>query len=437
MEEKKLNIGMGQISGLMLVVAALWQLIIVFKYIRWVFNYNGLLVALAVGFTAAVLLMQRRDNLLLISMGVLAVVYLLFGGIVGFVAVALLLFVALTLTTEYLPQAKELARKLWFVPAILMLLGGLISTYSFASFLWAVLDGGAFLLCGMWLAYPEGMPKKEKTYVEPGNEPTTVSAPDVEGYCELFKHVLLLLLTFGIWNLIWIYRMTRYLNRVGGEEERNPVTKLLLCIFVPFYIAYWTYKSAQRIDKLAAAVGVESKLSALCLILATFMPIIAPVVMQDKINTIIDVERGARAQDFDPTLKPIVLLNVAPESVDGYCGLFKHVLLMLLTCGIWNLIWIYRMTRYLNRVSGEEERNPVTKLLLCMFVPFYAAYWIYKSAQRIDKLGAQTGVKSNLAVLCLILCMVIGLVPYILMQDKVNEIIVAENSTVIDDVVEA
>ena len=103
------------------------------------------------------------------------------------------------------------------------------------------------------------------------------------------------------------------------------------------------------------------------------------------------------------------------------------MLLLLITCGIWNQIWVYKMTGYLNRVEGEEPRNPVTKLLLYMFIPFYAIYWIYKSAQRVDKLAAEKGVASQLAVPCLVLCLVVGLVPQILLQGKINEIIEAEN----------
>ena len=65
----------------------------------------------------------------------------------------------------------------------------------------------------------------------------TVSAGSA--YCSMVKHVFLLLFTFGIWYFIWIYRTTRYLNRVEGEEYRNPTYKLLLCMFVPFYLIYW------------------------------------------------------------------------------------------------------------------------------------------------------------------------------------------------------
>ena len=104
-------------------------------------------------------------------------------------------------------------------------------------------------------------------------------------------------------------------------------------------------------------------------------------------------------------------------------GLAAHVLLLLFVGGIWRCIWIYRTTRYLNCLPDEEYRNPGTKLLLCMFVPFYSIYWVYKSAQRIDKLAAQSGVVSDLAVVCLILEIFIPLIPPILMQDKINKIL--------------
>ena len=113
-----------------------------------------------------------------------------------------------------------------------------------------------------------------------------VPAGDASMRVGLFGHVLLLLLTGSIWYLVWNYRTTRYLNCVPAEEYRNPATKLLLCMFVPFYGIYWTYKSAQRIDKLAKTVGVNSDLAVACLILEFFVPIIPPILMQDKINKI-------------------------------------------------------------------------------------------------------------------------------------------------------
>ncbi len=119
--------------------------------------------------------------------------------------------------------------------------------------------------------------------------------------------------------------------------------------------------------------------------------------------------------------KPMVSADMYDKNME--IGLFSHVLLMLFTGGIWNLVWIYRVTRYLNCVEEEEMRNPATKLLLCMFVPFYQIYWVYKSAQRIDKLAKANGVTSELATVCLILEIFVPIIPPILMQDKINKII--------------
>lgn len=105
------------------------------------------------------------------------------------------------------------------------------------------------------------------------------------GYFSLAGHILLLFFTMGIWLLVWTYRTTKYLNSME-IEYRNPVTKLLLCMFVPFYNIYWTYKSALIIDKYSKKTGVPCDISVVCLILAIFVPIIPPILIQYKINNI-------------------------------------------------------------------------------------------------------------------------------------------------------
>ena len=58
-------------------------------------------------------------------------------------------------------------------------------------------------------------------------------------------------------------------------------------MFIPFYSIYWTYKTAQRIDKLAAAKSVSSDIATLCLILEFFIPIVPMILMQDKLNSVV------------------------------------------------------------------------------------------------------------------------------------------------------
>ena len=82
----------------------------------------------------------------------------------------------------------------------------------------------------------------------------------------------------------WDYTVT--LNDLEDEPPRNPVTKLLLCMFIPFYAIYWFYRSAQRVDRMARGKGIPSELSGTCLLLAFFVPFAPPVLIQEKINTL-------------------------------------------------------------------------------------------------------------------------------------------------------
>ena len=338
------NLPNALIAGVIAGVLALLQLFV------GVFNAFSVLGFLAYGFVAAMLIMKRRDILTVAAFGVLAFINLIslctslsymfyFSGFLGFILllVGLIEFVAyaamaclmLVVFTDYLPQLKETLTKLWFAPAailaVLMILNLLISLFSwyygigFMGFLSTLLVVACMLFSAMWAVFPNGnvqfaLPaaansannaQKNTTAANnsahsanTGNAAAGGAAPaQRDAYCSLVKHILLLLFTFGIWLLIWVYRTTDYLNRVEGAPYRNPVTKLLLFIFVPFYFIYWYYKTAQLTDRLANSRGLHSDLSTLCLILAIFVAIIPPILLQDKINSIVEAEKsGGYAQ---------------------------------------------------------------------------------------------------------------------------------------------
>lgn len=125
-------------------------------------------------------------------------------------------------------------------------------------------------------------------------------------------------------------------------------------------------------------------------------------------------------------------LNIPASSAEygkSYKSLVPHVLLLLFTCGIYYLVWIYRTTDSLNACKNEEYRTPVNKLLLCMFVPFYSIYWTYKSAHRIDMLGYEKGIQGDTATLNLILSLFVPILPPILMQSKLNSVIMADSAS--------
>lgn len=213
-------------------------------------------------------------------------------------------------------ESKELAKRFFFIPAVI--------TAVIALLVWLLSWGGSPLsvlfeaagmfFAGMWAV--DGIEVQKTATPLAKNESVAYGATTEDrAYCGLVKHILLLIFTFGIWYFIWIYRMTGYLNQVKDEPERNPSTKLLLCLFVPFYSIYWVYKSAQRIDKLAALKGVRSDLSTICLILAIFIGIIPPILMQDKINEIITAGNGAihSEQHTAQAVSPQVNFGAAEE----------------------------------------------------------------------------------------------------------------------------
>ena len=345
MNETKKTSYMSLIGGILFAVMAVLDLFDLIQMIqRWIlYTYPAssvfpLLFLLAGEVLVAVALLLRRRNILLcIGFGVyaLSALFRLFYYSSKLSSLLLLLalvgaaLVALALMTDTVPALRDTARKFWFIPAICAAVDIVFAfltsilylfDYGFGIAVSVLFDGivtygllAAGLFCALsWVVNPEGAPAMPKAsaptaggtysgdynnaagYQNPSYNYTPNSAASTpsgelepETYCKLSTHVLLLIFTFGIWYFIWIYRTTRRLNCVTDEPPRDPVKKLLLCMFIPFYGIYWIYKSAQRIDKLAASKGIPSDLSTLCLILAIFIGIIPPILMQDKMNAIV------------------------------------------------------------------------------------------------------------------------------------------------------
>lgn len=306
--------------------------------------------------TAILLFINKRNYLGCVGFGLLAfamlcrlfIPYLWGKGTLffAFVAYALTMALALAFFTDAFPQLRNTALKLWFLPAALLLAGALLNgilllwNYGFVFAVKAlfsnILEVAALLLSGIWVVSPDGVPMPSSGFggvaasVSSGTENTagipasnpTISVPvsgrfgiPATAYCGLAKHILLLLFTFGIWYYIWIYKTTENLNALPDEENRNPVANLLLCLFVPFYIVYWVYKSAQRLDKISTRCGIPSDSAVLCLILAIFVSIVPPILMQDKINNILTSGTAVSATSADPSPQTTAAAETSPQNI--------------------------------------------------------------------------------------------------------------------------
>ena len=56
---------------------------------------------------------------------------------------------------------------------------------------------------------------------------------------------------------------------------------------MPFYQVYWIYRTAQCADRLSALRGFGGDMAVLYLILAIFVPLSVPILLQDRFNDLL------------------------------------------------------------------------------------------------------------------------------------------------------
>lgn len=325
MENKKIRFPIAIIFLVIELLAYLVYIIYVFKYDTYVtgeqlmsnlFDYSlGCAVALIF---VCLLLRKKLDKIFFIGTCTIAIESLIFliknftvANIFSLLLGLLIVFIVGTAILPELSKFKHISEKIYFIPSIFSLLNSIIlyiklyiknpyiihpifsvliffCTYLISSLIWPT----AIALFLKWCLDPYA---KERTTKDPNNVDVNItenfansrnkSVLDYnESYCELVKHILLSLFTFGIWMLIWIYRTTKALNKAPNCEKYDPTKKLLLCMFVPFYQIYWFYKHGEKIDKLNAATGNKTDNTTMYLLLAIFIPVVACILMQDNIN---------------------------------------------------------------------------------------------------------------------------------------------------------
>lgn len=336
------------LAGILFALMALLQLFTLVGY----FHLWGLLYLVAYGLMAAAMFLERRDLLTGVGFalaGLLSLIFLFTPYsmklilLLEFLAYLAILLLVLALLTDYLPALRETAQTLWFLPAALGAVALVVQViYSFttwlitgystgSSVLLSLLTGAGLLFAGLWIVYPKGLPDRQTAPAAQDPAAGEGTLP-FQAHCGILKHTLLLVFTFGIWHLIWIYRTTGTLNCAPEQPYRNPTTKLLLCLFIPFYHVYWSYHSAQRVDLLARKAGIPSDLTLPCLLLSLTVPILSAVLLQDKINTLVTTPAGGpqapqAVQDLSEALRTLKnLLDDGLITQDDYDAKKKQLL---------------------------------------------------------------------------------------------------------------
>jgi len=100
------------------------------------------------------------------------------------------------------------------------------------------------------------------------------------------------------------------------------------------------------------------------------------------------------------------------------------VILSIVTCGIYNFFWYYKLCRKAMLATGEEK-DIIAEYLLLILVPYYYLYWLYTRSQRISQ-GAFNNYGVNInddSVICIILALVgFPIVSYVIMQNNLNKL---------------
>ncbi len=101
------------------------------------------------------------------------------------------------------------------------------------------------------------------------------------------------------------------------------------------------------------------------------------------------------------------------------------VILSIITCGIYGIIWFVNITDDVNTVSGDFKTSGGMAFLLSIVTcGIYGLYWMYNQGRKIDMAKNNKGIPaSNSGVLYLILSILgLGIVSYCLMQNEVNHL---------------
>lgn len=103
------------------------------------------------------------------------------------------------------------------------------------------------------------------------------------------------------------------------------------------------------------------------------------------------------------------------------------VILSVVTCGIYGIIWMISLTDDTGRLAGDTTMKGSTAVLLTIITcGIYGYFWAYKMGELVTKAQTAQGKASdsNFPVLFLILQICgLGVVNYALIQNELNKMV--------------
>lgn len=107
-------------------------------------------------------------------------------------------------------------------------------------------------------------------------------------------------------------------------------------------------------------------------------------------------------------------------------NLAMQIILTLVTCGIYGIIWFILMVDDVNTVSGKEGAMSGVMVFLLSFITcgIYSLVWYYQAGQALDQVRSARGeAQGNLGFLYLILTFFgLSICSMALIQNELNKI---------------
>lgn len=109
----------------------------------------------------------------------------------------------------------------------------------------------------------------------------------------------------------------------------------------------------------------------------------------------------------------------------GKREILTTVLLSIVTCGIYGIVWFFGITDDASKASGDRSISGGTAFLLTIVTcKLYSIYWNYKMGKLVYEAQTKRNMRAtDNSVLYLVLCLFgLEFVNYILIQGALNEI---------------
>ena len=106
------------------------------------------------------------------------------------------------------------------------------------------------------------------------------------------------------------------------------------------------------------------------------------------------------------------------------------IILSIVTCGIYGIIWFYWLTEDCGKASGDKSISGASAILLTLVTcGIYSLYWNYQMGKRIATAQSKRNLPVNdNSVLYLVLCLLgFAIVNYVLIQNDLNNLAEFDN----------